>query len=473
MLTTLKADQLALDVKVVQAPLQPLTLKAAVPVVLTKLMKQPDLAMELPLQVTLDLPESDLNFVREFAPEMIKAIPAKLKLHASVGGTVKAPLIDSALDLNATEIDFVSGDMPSVHDLRVKVRTHDRKATLEDISVMLAGGKVRLGGTLDAANTQDPRFDLKVEAREALVMRNPTSSVRANADIACVGTLKAARVSGTVEAVRGRIFQEVNLLPNVTGMIQQGEKLPPPPPSTSKVDQKLALPPILKDWTFDLKVKTRDPVVIAGNLMNGAISADIALGGTGAAPRLTGFANVDRLVLKLPFSLLKITKGVVTMDPGNPFAPKLDVRGESQVGSNEITLYVYGDASNPKTRFTSTPPLSEADIVTLLGTGMTLGGDNAQMASEAMTRAAFVVIAETYRKIFHKKKTVSPDPPKLHTTFNPSGADRSGDSMQAMYEITPKFRFIGRFSQTGRMKALLGYVLRFGKAARAVDTDPQ
>lgn len=472
-LTTLKADQLALDVKVVQAPLQPLTLKAAVPLVLTKLKKQPDLAMELPLQATLDLPESDLNFVREFAPEMIRAVPAKLKLHASVGGTVKAPLIDSALDLNASEIDFVSADMPSVHDLRVKVRTHDRKATLEDISVMLAGGKVRLGGTLDAANTQDPRFDLKVEAREALVMRNPTSSVRANADIACVGTLKAARVSGTVEAVRGRIFQEVNLLPNVTGMIQQGEKLPPPPPSTSKVDQKLALPPMLKDWTFDLKVKTRDPVVIAGNLMNGAISADIALGGTGAAPRLTGFANVDRLVLKLPFSLLKITKGVVTMNPENPFAPKLDVRGESRVGSNDITLYVYGDASNPKTRFTSTPPLSEADIVTLLGTGMTLGGDNDQMASEAMTRAAFLVIAETYRKIFHKKKTVSAEPPRLHTTFNPSGADRAGDSMQAMYEITPKFRFIGRFSQTGRMKALLGYVLRFGKAARAVDTDPQ
>ncbi|MFZ2279674.1 MAG: translocation/assembly module TamB domain-containing protein [Prosthecobacter sp.] len=472
-LTTLKANELLLDVKVVQAPLQPLTLKATVPVVLTKLMKQPELAKDLPLKATLDLPESDLSFVREFAPDVVRSVPAKLKLHASVGGTVKAPLIDSALDMNAPEIDFVSADMPSMRDLRVKVRSHDRKVTLEDISVMLAGGKVRLGGTLDAANTQDPRFDLKVEAREALVMRNPTSSVRANADIACVGTLKAARVSGTVEAVRGRIFQEVNLLPNVTGMIQQGEKLPPPPPSTSKVDQKLALPPMLKDWTFDLKVKTRDPVVIAGNLMNGAISADIAVGGTGAAPRVTGFANVDRMVLKLPFSLLKITKGVVTMNPDNPFTPKLDVRGESRVGSNDITLYVYGDASNPKTRFTSTPPLSEADIVTLLGTGMTLGGDNAQMASEAMTRAAFLVIAETYRKIFHKKKTVSPDPPRLHTTFNPSGADRANDSMQAMYEITPKVRFIGRFSQSGRMKALLGYVLRFGKAARAMDEDPQ
>lgn len=470
-LTTLKANRLVVYAKVVQSPLQPLTLNAEVPVVLTDLMKKPELAMDLPLKATLDLPESGLDFVREFAPEMVKSVPAKLKLHAVVGGTVKAPLIDSILDLNAPEIGFVSADMPSVRDVRVKIRTHDRKANIEDISAMLAGGKVRLNGTIDAANVQDPRFDLKVEAREALVMRNPTSSVRANADIACVGSLKIAHVSGSVEVVRGRIFQEVNLLPNVTGMIQQGEKLPPPPPSTTKIEQKLALPPMLKDWTFDLKVRTHDPVVIAGNLVNGAISADIALGGTGAAPRLTGFANVDRMVLKLPFSLLKITKGVVTMNPDNPFTPKLDVRGESRVGSNDITIYVYGDASNPKTRFTSSPPLSEADIVTLLGTGMTLGGDNAQMASEAMSRAAFLYISETYRKLFNKKKTVSDEPPRLHTQFNPSGADRAGDSMQATYEITPNVRFIGRFTQSGRMKALLGYVLKFGKAARAMDEE--
>jgi hypothetical protein len=55
--------------------------------------------------------------------------------------------------------------------------------------------------------------------------------------------------------------------------------------------------------------------------------------------------------------------------------------------------------------------------------------------------------------------------------MNPSGGDRANDSMQAMYEVTPKVRFTGRFTQSGRMKALLGYVLRFGKAARAVEEE--
>jgi hypothetical protein len=470
-LTRLKGGKLVVEAKMDQKPLQPLLMKAEAPVVIRELMAKPALAAELPIQATLDLAESDLSFVRDFAPELLKAVPAKLRLNAKVGGTVKAPLIDSALDVDVPEVVFASADLPSVRDVRVRVRTQDRVVRLEDLSALLAGGRVKLGGSVDVAKPDDPRFDLKLEAREALVFRNPTSSLRANADITCVGGLKAAKVSGVVEAVRGRIFQEVNLLPNVMGVIKQGEKLPPPPVSSSKSVQKVELPPMLKDWSFDLKVKTRDPVLLAGNLVNGAISADVKLGGTGAKPLLTGFANVDRLLLKLPFSLLKITKGVVTMNPENPFAPKLDVRGESRVGSTDISLYVYGDATNPKTRFTSSPPMSEADIVTMLGTGMTLGGDNAQMASEAMTRAAFLVVSETWRKLFNSEKKVSDEPPKLHMTFNPSGGDRANDSMQAMYELTPKVRFTGRFMQSGRMKALLGYVLRFGKAARAVEEE--
>jgi hypothetical protein len=471
-LTVLKGGKLVVDAKVDQKPLQPLLMNAEAPVVIRDLMAKPALAADLPIMATLDLAESDLSFVRDFAPELLRAVPAKMRLKAKVGGTVKAPLVDSALDVDVPEVVFASADLPSVREVKLRVRTHDRTVWLEEVSALLAGGRVKLGGTVEVAKPDDPRFDLKLEAREALVFRNPTSSLRANADIVCSGGLKAAKVSGVVEAVRGRIFQEVNLLPNVMGVIKQGEKLPPPPASTAKSVQKVELPPMLKDWSFDVKVRTRDPVLLAGNLVNGAISADVKLGGTGAKPLLTGFANVDRLLIKLPFSLLKITKGVVTMNPENPFAPKLDVRGESRVGSTDISLYVYGDATNPKTRFTSSPPMSEADIVTMLGTGMTLGGDNAQMASEAMTRAAFLVVSETWRKLFNSEKKVSDEPPKLHMTFNPSGGDRANDSMQAMYEVTPKVRFTGRFMQSGRMKALLGYVLKFGKAARAVEEQP-
>lgn len=464
--TTLHGDHLKALVKLVQPPLQPLTVEAQLPLDVDALAAKPALVYDTPLKVTLRMAESDLGFVRDYAPDMIRSLPAKLRLNADVTGTVAKPLIKAAVDLDVSEVSWAKADMPSVRDVKVRLRANDRILNIEDISLLMAGGRVRLGGTVNATDTANPALNLKVEAREALVFRDPTTSLRANADITCVGTLRQARVAGLVEAVRGRVFKEIDLMP----VLKLPADVPPVPENTQRSSARLELPPLLKDWTFDLRVRTRDPLLISGNLANGAVSADVLLGGNGAAPLLTGGANIDRLLLKLPFSLVKITKGVVTLNPQKPFDPALDIRGESRIGSNDITLYIYGDSTNPKTRFTSTPPMSEPDIVTLLGTGTTLNGSASDLAAEAASRAAFLFVSEMYRKTFNKKKVVREEPPRLHMTFNPSGADRGNDSVQAAYDLTDHWRVSARFTQTGRMKALLGWVLRFGKAAQAVDT---
>jgi autotransporter translocation and assembly factor TamB len=462
--TTLRGDKMKFLVKLVQPPLQPLTVEAEMPLNVDAAVSNPKSLNDTPLKVAVRMAESDLGFLTEYAPDMIRSLPAKLKLNADVAGTVATPLIKAAVDLDVHEVSWAKADMPSVREVKVRLRVNDRLLSIEDVSLMMAGGRVKLGGTVDAKDTANPAMNLKVEAREALVFRDPTTSLRANADITCVGTLKQARVAGLVEAVRGRVFKEIDLMP----VLKLPADVPPVPENTQRSSAKLELPPMLKDWTFDLRVKTRDPLLVSGNLANGAISADVLLGGTGSAPQLTGGANIDRLLLKLPFSLVKITKGVVTMNPQKPFDPGLDIRGESRIGSNDITLYIYGDSTNPKTRFTSTPPMSEADIVTLLGTGTTLSGSGSDLAAEAASRAAFLFISEFYRKTFNKKKVVREEPPRLHMTFNPSGADRSNDGVQAAYDLTDHWRVSARFTQTGRMKALLGWVLRFGKAAQAV-----
>lgn len=461
----LDAGRLGAKVILAQRPLNDLTLEAALPIDVPTLLKQPETLMKTPLQLSASLPESSLDFLREYAPEMVRALPAKLKLDARVTGTAEKPLIEAALDVDAPEITWAKPDLPSVRDVRVRIRAKEQLVVLEDISAVLAGGTVKIGGRVDLKELQKPAFDVRLDAKEALVYRDPGASLRADAGISCRGDQAAARVEGLVELVRGRIFKEIDLLP----VLKLPADVPAVPPDTSRQEAKLELPPALHGWSFDVKVRTRDPLLVSGNLVNGAVSADVLLGGTGAAPRLTGGANVDRLLLKLPFSMVKITKGVVTLRPERPFDPDLDIRGESRVGSNDITLFVYGHSTDPRTRFTSSPPMSEPDIVTLLATGTTLGGSAAELASEAASRAAVLFITEMYRKTFNKKKVVREEPPRLHLTFNPSGADRGSDSVQASYELTENWRLTNRFTQAGRMKTLLGYVLRFGKAAQAVD----
>ena len=462
---TLAGERIKSLATVSQPPLQPLTVEGELPFDAATVMKEPKALQESPVKITATLPESDLSFLRDYAPEMIQSIPAKLRLHASVSGKVSAPQLHGALDIDAPEVAWAKPDMPSVRDVKARIRASEKKISIEDVSATLAGGRVGLGGTVDISDVKQPRLDLRINAREALAYRDPEVSARANADLTCKGTLSSAKLEGLVEIVRGRVFKEIDLMP----ALKLPADVPPVPVNTRRSEDKLTLPPMLKDWTFDLKVRTRDPVLISGNLANGAVSTDIKVAGTGAAPVLNGRANVDRMMLRLPFSVVKIAKGVVTLDPEKPFNPKLDVRGESRIGPNDIVFYVYGDAAQPKTRFTSTPPMSEPDIITLLATGTTISGSASELATEAATRAAFLFLAEQYRKTFHKKKVVRDEPPKLNMTFNPSGSDRGNDSVQASYDLTEKWRIIGRFTQSGRMRAALGYLIRFGKAAQTAE----
>lgn len=454
---------------VVQPPLKPLTLTADIPVNASEIAKAPNQFRHTPLTARLDMPESDLGFLREYAPDLIHSIPAKLKISADVRGTIGAPLVDAALDLTAPEIVWSKADLPSVRDLRVRIRATDRKLRVEDASVLLAGGRVRITGNVDATDIKQPTVDLSVEAREALLYRNPTTSMRADGNLTCRGTLASAHVAGQIELVRGRLFKEIDFMP----ALSLPSDVPPLPPDTHRRDARFALPVFFKDWTFDVRARTRDQFLISGNVANGAVSVDATLVGTGAAPVITGGATVDRLLLKLPYSVVKVTQGYVTLNPDKPFDPALDIRGESRVGSTDVTIYVYGDSSDPKTRFTSIPPMSEADVAALLATGTSLNGSSSEVAADAAGRAAFLFLKELYRKALKKKKVVREDPPRMAVTVNPSGTDTANGNVEVTYELNEQLRATARFSQSGRVRGFLAYLIRFGEAARAVDAQPK
>jgi autotransporter translocation and assembly factor TamB len=446
-----------------QPPLQPLTVTAALPFDATLLQRTTGEWSAVPVEAQLQLPASDLGFLKELAPDLIRSLPLRGRVEARLTGTLAEPRLQAAVDLEAAEILWRRPDLPSLRDLRVRLRGQDRRLALEDASLLLAGGQVRLSGSLDATDLRQPRLDLRLRTDEALVYRDAGASLRANVDLIAAGTPQRGRLSGEIGLVRGRIFREIDLLP----LLKLPADVPAVPVDTRRREAKLDLPGPLLPWEFDVRVRTRDPVLLSGNLANGAVSADVRLTGTGASPQLSGGATLDRLQLQLPFSVVHMTQGAITLRPGRPFDPDLNLRGESRIGSHDISLFVYGASTAPKTRFTSSPPLSEPDIATLLATGTLLGGSAAELASEAASRAAFLFASELTRRLFNRKKVVREEPPRLQLSFTPSGADRSQDSMQAAYDLSRHWRLTSRFTQSGRMKAALGYLLRFGERIQA------
>ena len=440
-----------------QKPLEPLKLQAALPVDIPALMETPGMVKELPLDAKVSLPQSALNFLPSFVP-MVQRINGTLALDVEATGTVTAPKLEGTVHLAVPDAVFADTSLPSIKNLKINLLADQEHVHIQDAEMLVSGGPLKLSGNVGLVNLKDPAFDLKLLAEEILLKRDDMISLRANADISCVGKLSGSTVQGKVDLVRGRVFKEIEIVP-----LSLPNQLPPPPASTKLGKEGLPeLPAFLHDWKFDVAVKTKDPIRLMSTVAHGSVLVDVALAGTGAKPDVSGKVNLKDTWVKLPFSRLNIVSCDVTIRKENPLDPQLELIGESVVANYMVTLNASGRAMDPKLRFSSSPPLSEGDITYLLATGTTaddLGAGN----GEAAGRAMFLVFQSAYRKLFPKLAAAAEDkePPKLSFELSGFGNDPSRRGVAAIYELTPKMKAIGRVGENGTFRGLLYYQIRF------------
>jgi autotransporter translocation and assembly factor TamB len=188
------------------------------------------------------------------------------------------------------------------------------------------------------------------------------------------------------------------------------------------------------------------------------------VGGTGAAPVIEGKATLDGVKLMLPFSRLTITRGELLFNKENPLDPQLDVQGDSLINNYQVTVYAYGSARAPKLRFTSSPPLPENEIASLLATGST-AGDPGGAEGMAANRAAYLLASQMYRKLFNKaapKRRMDEEPDKLTFNVDPlgsTGRSGTGPGVTARYEINKNLQATGSVGGEG-FRGLLYYLVR-------------
>src|SRR5213075_674068 len=221
-----------------------------------------------------------------------------------------------------------------------------------------------------------------------------TLTARADADVKITGPLKAANVTGNVALTNSSLLKNLDLLP--IGLPGR----PAPQPPSDRPDFSVPQPPI-RDWKFDVKVTTKDPFLIRGNLATGGAVVDLHVTGTGLRPLLQGVVRLQNVEATLPFSRLEISSGLLSFDPSDSFNPKIDMQGTSLVRDYTVHVYVFGTSLAPEAVFSSEPPLPQEDIISLLATGTTrqeLTGNNNVLAG----RAALLLFQQLYRKMFKK-----------------------------------------------------------------------
>lgn len=450
----LQNNQLAFNGRLQQAKVQPVQLTGNIPFDISKIIEQKRLDEETPLSARVQMPRSSVNFLRQFLPGIMQ-LDGDIALDVNINGTIAKPAMSGAGDITINMARFTNPTLPSLSGFRSRMTFAGDTLQFERFNGDLAGGPFTVSGQVRFPKLTEPDLDFQLKAQSILVARNDTLTARADADIRVVGPVKTATVTGNVALTNSSLLKNVDLIP--IGLPGR----PAPQPPSDRPDFSIPQPPI-RDWKFDVVVKTKDPFLIRGNLASGGANVDLRATGTGLNPALQGVVKLENVEATLPFSRLEISSGLLYFDPSDSFNPKIDLHGTSLIRDYTVHVYVYGTTLAPEAIFTSEPPLPQEEIISLLATGTTrqeLVGNNNVLAG----RAAMLLIQQFYRKIFKKGEAT-----KSNSVFDKLQVDvgnvdpRTGQqTATARYKLNEKFMLIGDLQVNGDFRGMVKYLIRF------------
>jgi autotransporter translocation and assembly factor TamB len=318
-----------------------------------------------------DLPRLDLARFAPLVPGVTR-LAGSLTGNAEVAGELAAPRIRGRIEVSNVGLMFSDANHPPVTAASAALDLTPERVTLRDLRATMAGGTLTASGTLDIVDGRPGGIDLRVKGGQLPLLRNDSMIVRADANLRLAGEIPQAAVTGDVAIVNSLFYRDIELLPIGTPFVT------PSAASLPRIDAPAAagsaLPAPFRDWPLDVRVTTRNPFLIRGNFAEGSVTGNVRIGGTLGKPAPDGEVLIHDLRAGLPFSTVNVRRGTLRFTPANGFDPVVEIRATSDPRPYRVNAYLHGRASDPQIVLTSSPPLPENEIMTLLATGTTTSG---------------------------------------------------------------------------------------------------
>ncbi|MFZ0709522.1 MAG: translocation/assembly module TamB domain-containing protein, partial [Terrimicrobiaceae bacterium] len=451
----LRGDRLRLDGLVRQRLIEPLRVSGNVPFDVAAIRRKGQIDPQTPIDLRVAMPRSSLAFLSTLIPA-IRQSRGTATVDVNIGGSIGQPNLSGGISADLQTLRFTDPSLPPVANATLRVGFTRDRVTIDRFNAGIGGGSLNAAGSISLTPLNNPVFDLRVGSRNALVVQNDDLSVRASGDLQVNGSLNAASVTGNIFVTRSGFFRNIDILP--IGLPGR----PAPQPPAEMVVISFPDPP-LRDWKFDVAIRTADPFRVQGNLANGQITMDLRFGGTGLEPWLDGTVRIDKLTATLPFSRLHIRSGSIYFSRDDPFVPRLDLRGTSTIRDYHVRVYITGPVTNPQAFFSSEPPLPQAEIVSLIATGSTTR-ELASNPNALAGRAAFLLFQKIYRSVFMRNKPPPADESFLSRVQFEFGAidPKSGrQSASLSVPLSDRFVLVGGLGVGGNFRGQIKYLLRF------------
>jgi len=262
---------------------------------------------------------------------------------------------------------------------------------------------------------------LNITARDFKVIDNKMGNVRINSDVQLGGELRAPRIEGELGIETGSINLD-ELLAQTTGSAystSQTEYLTKPEAASPAESAQPAAPSPFEALKMDVHLTVPDDLVVKASSLQtpdapiGLGAMNVTLGGDIRATKepgspivLLGAVNTVRGTYDFQgrrFEVLRDGGIRFVGEPVTEMDPLLDIRARRIISGVEARVNVRGSVKQPEIELSSTPPLEQADILSLIVFNQPLNqlgeGDQISLLQRAQSLAGGVLAGELAQSI--------------------------------------------------------------------------
>lgn len=302
----------------------------------------------------------------------VTQLHGKTKIQLILDGLIKDPEFKAKLWLQGVDLqlDFLDSPVEQIHGL---FSWKNRKLYVPSLEGILGGGKASMNGFLDFMPGWDkPLMKLQLDLDSAQIRLYPFDRLKLSADLSLEGEQVPYWIKGHVTMESGssyeKLFQKNKkkiqdyFLRYAPVVVQQKEEL---------------------DQLFQLQVRaeTKEGHLLMENELfkDTTLKAQLDLRQAPRNPQFFGQVSFVKGTLLFKEKEFVIQSGSVKMDRPLVQEASFDLTAYSDINAYKIKLFASGKLNHMKIELTSSPPLPETEIISLLTFG-TLSAESKKRA---------------------------------------------------------------------------------------------
>ncbi len=280
---------------------------------------------------------------------------------ADFSGRVSAPRLNGLIRAdNLTYDNETYGTRLS--QMKIAARFNNDRLELTNLSARAGDGSVQAQGSVGLAADSGFPIDLRATLNDAQLAKSDALAATSSGTVRFTYGRNGGLLQGNLNIPEARyqiIRQGSAEVPELTGIRRKSQIVTPRPTDRPK-------PAPVSLIRLDLTVRAENQLFVSGMGLESEWEMNLKVGGTSAAPAITGGLDLVRGTYSFAGKRFEVTRGTIRFRGGQLTDPDINIQASTTVNGITAVIAITGTGQRPQIAFTSTPALPQDEVLSRL-----------------------------------------------------------------------------------------------------------